>query len=135
MNSEIELLRKQHGVRLVDEGDEGAGIAKVSPGVYGFSYTPHIECPLFQKQNSRSFEVHKLPDGSVEIIGFVSTKEVSTLSEESGYSEIKLFPELTDDAINVVSIALSRVIQAKGPARDDGNSLSIELRPANEAVN
>jgi hypothetical protein len=129
VSQELEALRAEHGVRLVTEEEEGFGIAKVPPGVYGFSYAPSTEeIPLFCKKTFQSFEVHKLADGSEHLIGFVTPKEAIDLEMGNKAAEIRLYPEPVAEAVRLVSVNLAIVIpNKKGPARSDGNFLSLRL--------
>src|SRR5690348_7930864 len=62
-NAELDRLRAEHQVRLIDPNDEGMSFEKLPVGVYGFSYAPQQESPLFGNKMYQNFEVHKLPDG------------------------------------------------------------------------
>jgi hypothetical protein len=129
---EFDQLREQHAVALVSETEEGTAVAKLAGGVFGFTYTPHQESPLFHKRSYRSFEVHKLADGSRHILGFVSDHDASELSDPNRHVAIKLYPDSTDVAKTPVAIPASRLSHARGPARDDHNALALELAPHNE---
>ena len=56
-------LREAHRVRLVTSEEEGSGLNRLPPGVYGFTYSPGIdEAPIFAKRSFRSYEAHKLAE-------------------------------------------------------------------------
>jgi hypothetical protein len=129
-----EALRAIHQVELVSEADEGSGVAHLPNGVYGYSCAPQLESPLFRKKIFLSFEVHKLLDGQVHIIGFVTEAEAAQLSNAYGQLDVNLYPEPWEESVKLVSIPLSRVLRHKGPSRQQGNALSLHLGPATETV-
>ncbi|HEU4390296.1 MAG TPA: hypothetical protein VFV34_21010 [Blastocatellia bacterium] len=132
---EFDLLRQRHAVALVGEEQEGTGIAKLPGGLFGFTYTPHQESPLFRNRTFRSFEVHKLADGSKHILGFVTEKDAVELADAKRDVAVKLYPEPIGDASRAACIPAGRIIHARGPARDDHNALALELAPLNEIAN
>jgi len=123
LTSEVEDLRALHQVSLVDEEDEGANVARLSGGVYGFTYSPLQGCPIFRKKSTQSFEVHKLSDDSVHLVGFVTEGEASKLSTSSEELGVRLYPEPREQAFRAASIPVSRIRSSSGPARSDGNAL------------
>jgi hypothetical protein len=134
-DSELEVLRAIHQVSLVDEQREGTDIARLPVGVYGFSYTPHQESPLFQKRAFGSFEVHKLTDGSVHLVGYTTETEAAQLSSHNECVSLKLYPQPRNESKRLVSIPRSRIVSFKGPSRSDGNFLALDLeRGVEEAV-
>ena len=49
--------------------------------MYGFTYAPLTESPVFAKDHYGSFEVHKAADGTERLIGFVSASDVARLRQ------------------------------------------------------
>jgi hypothetical protein len=123
LTDEVEVLRAQHQVALVNEKDEGADVARLPGGVYGFTYSPLQATPMFRKKATQSFEVHKLADDSVHLVGFVREGEASRLSISSEELDVRLYPEPREDAFTATSIAVSRIRSSRGPSRSDGNAL------------
>jgi hypothetical protein len=134
VEAELEALRAIHQVELVSETDEGSGITHLPNGVYGYSCAPQLESPLFRKKIFRSFEVHKLLDGQVHIIGFVTEAEAAQLLSAGAQLDVNLYPEPWGESVKLVSIPVSRMLRHKGPSRDKGNALSLRLVPATETV-
>jgi len=134
VDKEVETLRAIHQVNLVDEKDEGSGIAHLPNGVFGYSYSPQQETPLFRKKMFQSFEVHKLPDGQIHLIGFVTEREAVQLSAAGAYVEVNLYPEPWGESAKAVSIPTLRVLHARGPSRSDGNALKLELAPESDTI-
>jgi hypothetical protein len=132
--SEIRALRAANRVELVDRADEGKGIVNAPNGVYGFTFSPHQESPIFRKRMHESFEVHKLKDGSVYLVGFVTNGEAEDLSAQDKYVDITLYPDQWEDSTNLVCIERERVLRGKGPARSEGNPLYLELGPVSSAI-
>ena len=52
-----ERNRAAHKVRLITSREEGRGFAKLPTGVYGFTYAPAPETPLFVKHSFGAYEV------------------------------------------------------------------------------
>lgn len=125
---EVIQLRAGRQLRLVEAAEEGTAAEKQPNGVYGFTYSPQeAAVPLFGKKNWHSFEYHKLPDGSQHLVGFVSPPE-SALVQSGQHVEVTLFPDPWEEATRLVSVPMSRVVPSKrGPSREGGNGLKIEL--------
>jgi hypothetical protein len=130
----VERLRELNEVRLIDARGLGLGIAGQPNGVYGFTYAPQQESPLFRQKSFRSFEMHKLADGSVHIIGFVTDEEASRLSTSGEYFDLDLYPDAWESSAKPVSIPSSRILEMKGPSRTSGNALTLRIRPAGAYV-
>ena len=107
---EQESLRTDHGVRLVAEADEGRGVDALPAGTYGFTYSPALSnAPLFQTRRFRSFEIHKLPDGEVAIIGFMSADDALALASGASDAQVRVQPEPEPDANHLVIVPYSRI--------------------------
>jgi hypothetical protein len=62
-------LRAAHGVRLVNDGEEGAGVDALPGGVYGCTYSPGLpNAPLFATRRYRSYDVHQLASGEIFVV-------------------------------------------------------------------
>ena len=126
--NDLEQLRAAHRVRLVDDAEEGFAADRLPNGVYGFTYAPaEASIPLFVKKNWHSFEIHKLEDGEILLVGFVTAKEAEMIrSGQQG--EVILFPDPWEESKELVSVPMSRALPAKkGPSREGGNGLKIAL--------
>ncbi len=123
-----EALRARHQLRLLEVEHEGVPVSLLPNGVYGFAHAPGIrEFPLFQKKLSQAFETHKLADGSVHLVGFVSARAAEQLASGRESSELDLYPDAWEDATQVACVALARVSQARPPSRDNGNYVRLRL--------
>jgi len=123
LTNEVEVMRERHQVTLVDDREEGTDVTRLPGGVYGFTYSPLQSTPMFRKKATQSFEVHKLPDDSVHLIGFVREGDATRLSASSDQVELRFYPEPWEDAFTAASIPVSRIQSSRGPSRSDGNAL------------
>ena len=131
--SELDRLRAAHQVTLIDPDDEGTGFEQLPVGVYGFSYAPQQEAPLFGKKMYQNFEVHKHADGVMGVIGYVNEADFATL-EAGRAGTIHLYPDPYEQATRLVSVRMSRVLRAKSPTRDHGNALPLDLDESGATV-
>src|SRR5262249_16198361 len=92
-NAAREQLRAERNLHLVSDDEEGWPIQKVSPGVYGFTYSPSTEAvPLYAKRTFQVFEAHKLADGETHLVGFVKPSEAAILRAGVDFIECNLYP-------------------------------------------
>lgn len=129
----IERLRAAHRVALVSEQNEGYSIQQLANGVYGFTYAPQEAAPLFGKKMFHNFEAHKLQDGSVHLVGFVTEQEANQLATGSAL-DVNLYPDPYEQAVNAVSIPRARVTKTRGPSRDHGNALHLQLEAVTASI-
>jgi hypothetical protein len=123
-----EVLRKDHNVRLMTSEEDGFAVRNLSPGVFGFTYAPGTESPLFHKRSYQSFEVHKGHDQALHLIGFVTQKDADLINSKEEIFEVRLFPEPWQEATEIVSIPMRRVLNgAFKPDRQDGNALPLRI--------
>lgn len=123
-----EQLRSEYKLRPLNGKEEGLGIANLPNGVYGFSYAPATETPLFAKKSYRSFEVQKLSDGSAYVVGFVSAADAERLRARNEEVEVTVYPDPYEEASTIVSIPFDRVLtNLYKPIRTDGNALPLKL--------
>ena len=133
LQSEIEVLRALHQVRLIDPEQEGTSASRLPAGVYGFTYSPVNAAPLFREKKAQTFEVHKLPDDRVHLVGFI-TKEAAEASTSTEQMDLQVYPEAWEDAFTAVSIPESRIRRSQGPSRSDGNPIVLDLSADTESV-
>jgi hypothetical protein len=127
--SEIEKLRALHQVELVAEKDEGFGIAHLPNGVYGFSWAPQDESPLFRKRGFQSFEVHITADGEAHILGFFNESDAAKFASATEAFDVLLYPEPYANASIMACVNRKNILERKSPARDNGNPLRLKLKP------
>ena len=124
-----EDLRNVHQVRIITDSEEGVATKHLSNGVYGFTYAPAQDgVPLFQKPATQSYEIHKLRDGSEHMLCYVSDADQAKLDSATDAVEVTLYPEEYKGAVNLLSVAVSRVASHKfATSRIDGHYLKILL--------
>jgi hypothetical protein len=110
VEKQFEDLRSKNQVRALTEEESGTGIDRLPSGVYGFTYSPLSEnYPLFRDHDMRSYEAHKLPDGSAVLLGFVTQGESMQMEAGRESVTIHLFPEPTGEASLFTAVPTNRV--------------------------
>jgi hypothetical protein len=120
-----EDLRKDRGLRAVTDQEAGTDVFQLSNGVYGFTYSPaYDEMPLFAKKPYHSFEVHRLADGRIHLIGYVAPEVKQKIEAKAGMVEAVMYPDSHGSAVALVSIDIADLKPAKKAiTREDGNPL------------
>jgi hypothetical protein len=107
----FEAIRAARKLRALTEDESGDGVDNLPNGVYGFTYSPALEnFPLFKDRDLRSYEGHKLVDGGVVLLGFLTAADKKLFEETKETATIHLFAEPKDDADELVSVPMSRVL-------------------------
>jgi hypothetical protein len=120
-------LREKHQVRLLHDPEDGTGLLRLPNGVYGYTYAPAVgEAPLFHQYKYQSFEVHKLGDGTVVLIGFVTPENAARIAASEPV-KLRLLPDPTDQASTIVALPLWRIQRFKEYSARDGQGLEVEL--------
>jgi hypothetical protein len=123
-------LREAHRVRLVSESEEGTGLNKLPPSVYGFTYSPGIdEAPLVAKRSFRSYEAHKLVNGDVTLVGFTSADSARQLTTSTEDISLQVQPMPEDGHETLVEIQYSRIRRHKGYAAPNQHGFSVIVAP------
>lgn len=126
-----EQLRQTHQVRLVTDSEEGKGISNLPVGVYGFTYAPIGELPLFGRRAFHTFEVHKTAQREWHLLVFVTPREAEALRSATGPVEMRLFPDAFEDATELVSLPASRIASKRMlTSREPGNWVAATVHPA-----
>jgi hypothetical protein len=128
VEQEFASIRSRNNVQPVTDADEGAPLAGLPDNIYGFTYSPLNEStPLFAKRSFQAFEVHKLGEGIVHLLGYVTPSDAALMTGNSEPAEIKLYPEPFGEASKIVQVSLERVVRAKPVSRGDGNYMPLVL--------
>jgi hypothetical protein len=123
-------LREAHRVRLVTESEEGTGLSKLPPSVYGFTYSPGIdEAPLFARRSFRSYEAHKLANGDVTLVGFTSADSARQLTTSTEDISLQVQPMPEEGQETLVEIPYSRIRRHKGYAAPTQHGFSVIVAP------
>src|SRR4051812_5677234 len=102
-----EELRQEHGVRPLPPEFEGFALRRIPEGVYGFSYSPVQEVPLFGTQRLQSFEIHYLKGGETHIVGYVTPEEAKEIRAGGTFLKCKVYPQAYEEATELVSVPAS----------------------------
>lgn len=105
-------------------------MASLPNGVYGFTYSPGMEAPLFSLDKYHSFEIHKLADGSVRIIGYVTAEKLAQLNNSNDVLEMQVFPGPWGNADKMAVIPGEWVVGTPKAPREDGNPVNFRFVPA-----
>ncbi len=132
IDGDLETLRAMNQVKQMEIKDEGFSVDRLPGGVYGFTYAPQQESPMFQKKNYRNFEVHKLADNSIQMVGFVTQEEAGQLSSASENIKVNFYPDPAEKSVKAVCIPLSRVVHTNGPVREAGYVLKLDISPSTD---
>jgi hypothetical protein len=128
-----EVLRREHGVRLVDVAEEGRAAEELREGTYGFTGSPLLASPLFAARRYRNFEVHRLAAGPA-IIGFVTAADAARLTHAAdAVLTIRIFPDAEADASTIVAISYDRVVQHRQYAIRNADALTLQVLPVHLA--
>ena len=123
-------LREAHRVRIVTEAEEGTGMNRLPPSVYGFTYSPGIdEAPLFAKRSFRSYEAHKLANGEVTLVGFTSAESARLLTTSTEDISLQVQPSPEPGHDTLVEIPYSRIRKHKGYAAPNQHGFSVTVGP------
>jgi hypothetical protein len=121
-------LRSKHDVRGLADSEDGVGVHRQVGGVFGFTYAVgRPDMPLFVQRRSRSYEVHKLVDGTVLIVGYLTPDEAMKLEGPGERCSMHLFPDPTESASRLVGVPVDRVIKYKEYSERTGRGLELEI--------
>ncbi len=121
--TEANIVGTDDGMEIEDFFDESpsspARVIWIKQAVENF--------PLFKERDLRTYEGHKLADGSVHVLGFLTAAEKQTADEASGTGTIHLFAEPKDNATELVCIPMKRVKRSVEHSQRGNKGLEIEL--------
>ena len=126
-----ETLRTQRGLRVVTADENGSDVFHMPNGVFGFTYSPaQREMPIYDRKPMHSFEVQRLNDGSVHMVGFVTPETRDKIQAKAGMVQAVLYPDPYQAATALVSLDVEDMQPAKKAiTREDGNPLKTLVYP------
>jgi len=128
---QLEALRQRKQLMPVGPELEGTPLAALPESIYGFTYSPLNEStPLFKKRTFQSFEVHKLPDGHVQLLVYVSPQQAGQIKSAKEPLDVNVYPEPHGEATELIELPLDRIARAKPSSRQDGNFIPVHLDAA-----
>ncbi len=122
-------LRAEYKLRELTDEEEGTGADHLPPGVFGFTYSPAEEdFPFFKSREIRTYECHKLEDGSVVLLGFLTGTDKEAFESGREEASIQLFGEPKDDANELVRVPMARVIGHVEHSQRGGKGLELKVK-------
>ena len=130
--ADLEELRSERRLRALTKEEEGSDIYHLPDGVYGFTYAPGLkEVPVYSKRHYGVFEIERLTNGEIHIVGFVTPTEKAQLGAATTAVQIVIFPASWDDSTELITLADRRLQPAKkAVTREDGNPFRTLVFPA-----
>lgn len=119
------LLRANHKVRELEPAESGFKLSKAPRGVYGYvnqvdiCFPDIVEAELSRRPYFTEFEVHKLLDGSLFVIGFIGAEIATQLRIEQSFptGHFTFYSNKWSNAPEIVALQLSKVKFLEGPRR------------------
>jgi hypothetical protein len=125
-----QTLRTQHGVTLVAAAQEGHSRKRLAAGTYGFTGAPgEPDGGLYSKQIFLTFEVHKLKDSSIHLLGYVTPQEAEMVNTGLQTVDLNFYPNPHQAADTLIVLPWSRVRRALPVSRIDGNFMPTTIAP------
>jgi hypothetical protein len=127
-----EALRREHGVRLVTPDEEGFAAGRLPGAIYGFTSSPALASPLFAARRYRNFEIHRLANGVIAVIGFVIPADAAKLTDASGARPVTvtIYPDLDGEATAIVSLPYHRIVQHRQYSIPGAAAITVQVTPA-----
>jgi hypothetical protein len=127
----FEELRSSHRLRVLTDTEDGSSINRLPGGVFGFTYSPgEKDFPLFNDRDLRSFETHKLQDGTIFLLGFLTGAEAAAFTTAREPTSLHLFPEPKGEANELVRIPLKRIVSQVENSARKGRGFEIQVAPS-----
>ncbi len=128
LTRELERIRSAYRLRALSESESGTGVNRLPNGVFGFTYSPAEDnFPLFLDRDLRSFEGHKLEDGTLFLLGFLTPEERNDFEKGGAGRTIHLFPEPRGKADQLVRVPLARIARHVENSVRKGTGLELLL--------
>ena len=121
----VEELRKHNNVTRIKDVESGKMLSEIPAGSFGFADDIEIrrslrdsrieELALKPHAPDERFELHKLLDGQIELVGYVGPETLE--HARSGLSQgeaITFFSDTWTDAANIVAVPLARLSCSRG---------------------
>lgn len=131
------IIRQKNQVRPLRELEDELPLDKLPNGVFGFVSSGGIKPIYFEYiRLNRSglergyLEIHKLHDGTVVFLGYVSQESALRIETSKSDIDINLFTIKWEEARMLVGIPLTRVLSSERRRFRDGDVLDLRLRPA-----
>ncbi len=128
-------LRAAHGVRIVNDAEEGTGVNALPGGVYGYTYSPGLtNAPLFAARRYRSYELHKLGTGETFIVGYADAATAQQIASAADEVTVRVQPEATPDAAVLVRVPYSSIQRHRQYAAPNQDGFLVTLGPVSAGL-
>ena len=119
--------RAKNEVTLIPVNLEGELISHLTANYFGFTYSPaEHETGLFAKPSYLGYEVHRLKDGDVMILGYASADAAKKIGAGEG-GDVNIYPVETSESNTFVQVRRSKIHRSKALDRGNFNRLSLIL--------
>jgi hypothetical protein len=128
VEKERQAVRARNSVIPISVENEGSALAGLPDNIYGYTHSPVNEStPLFVQRTFQSFEIHKLAEGIVHVLGYLTPADAQLATDNREPVDVKLYPEPFGEATRLTEVSLERIIRAKPLSRMDGNYMPVTL--------
>jgi len=125
---QYQSVRSRNQVRPLQETEDGRAIDDVPLGTYGYAYAPGSDAtPLYAKRRYLAFEMHKLADGAVRLLGFLEPDLARKVEAGTEDLLVRLGADPTAEKSVLVEIPSERIFRVKEHSNRDGSGLVIDL--------
>lgn len=121
-SARIVELRKQHNLRALGELEDGLTVNRLPNGIYGFIFTDEFDGAAGRNMSEYAtlrsqligdnrVEIHKLEDGRLLVVGFVSPQDAVRLQDPSkvGITDVLFMPREYGIFTELVSIPTAQL--------------------------
>ena len=131
-----EALRREHHVELVSPAQEGFAAENLPDGIYGFTSSPALASPLFAVRHYRNFEIHRMANGVIAVIGFVTPAEAGQLAHDRQTEPITVMmhADAESDATAIVSLPYDRVVHHRQYSVLNAAAIALRVAPRGSAT-
>ena len=122
-SEQLDQLRSERALRPPTKEEEGTSIFHLPDGLFGFTYAPGLkEVPVYAKRHYHGFEVHRLANAEIHLVGFVTPDEKAKLTGAKEAVQLVIFPDPWEQSTELISVSQTRLQPAKkAVSREDGN--------------
>ena len=127
-------IRAAHGVRLVDDREEGTGVNALPGGVYGYTYSPGLlNAPIFATRRYRSYETHKLASGDVLVIAYADESAARQIASATTDVTVQVRPEPSPEAGSLVKVSYARIRRHRQISAPNQDGFTVTLSQVQSA--
>lgn len=132
-------LLRERGLNPLTDFQDGLPASEIDPGSYGFlanfgllgSDPRQIILAREPSSDESAFEIHRLADSTIELVGFVSKQDSHAIRSGTAECKVSIFSRKTSTATELMTIPISRIISVThNRVRRTANRLDVRLKPA-----